>query len=137
MMIKSHLSYYFHVIKHHAIYHIWWHIEMNEFSRHYWQQLFILCEILLITGREYFWKLFFIDSGNLIRAVSLQNSVYIVGGRYASTGRLSGSVFKYDAEIDLWRTCDSMKAPRYEIYFYFHVILTLLLFVFIEFILPR
>jgi hypothetical protein len=56
---------------------------------------------------------------NLIRAVSLQNSVYIIGGRYASTGRLSGAVFKYDAEIDLWRTCDSMKVPRYERYSYF------------------
>lgn len=46
------------------------------------------------------------------RAITLQNSIYIVGGRYASTGRLSSSVFKYDAEIDVWRPCDSMKAPR-------------------------
>lgn len=46
------------------------------------------------------------------RAISLDNAVYIIGGRYASTGRLSSAVFKYDAEIDFWRTCDSMKAPR-------------------------
>lgn len=48
-----------------------------------------------------------------LRAISFENSVYIIGGRYASTGRLSCAVFKYDAEIDQWRTCDSMKAPRY------------------------
>ncbi|CAF4405833.1 unnamed protein product [Rotaria socialis] len=46
------------------------------------------------------------------RAISFQNSIYIMGGRYASTGRLSCGVFKYDAEIDFWRTCDSMQAPR-------------------------
>jgi hypothetical protein len=48
----------------------------------------------------------------LFRAISLNNSVYVIGGRYASTGRLSCSVFRYDAEIDFWRTCDVMKAPR-------------------------
>lgn len=73
--------------------------------------------ILLITGRRkaqsnlvfFFSKIFF----SIIRAISLNNSIYIIGGRYASTGRLSNAVFKYDAEIDFWRTCDSMKAPRY------------------------
>jgi N-acetylneuraminic acid mutarotase len=50
------------------------------------------------------------------RAISLKNSVYIIGGRYASTGRLSNAVFKYDTETDFWRTCDSMKAPRYFIF---------------------
>ncbi|UJR31260.1 hypothetical protein I4U23_018760 [Adineta vaga] len=46
------------------------------------------------------------------RAISLENSVYIIGGRYASTGRLSNGVFKYDAQIDFWRGCESMKAAR-------------------------
>ncbi|CAF0718134.1 unnamed protein product [Adineta steineri] len=46
------------------------------------------------------------------RAISFENSVYIIGGRYSSTGHLSNSVFKYDAEIDFWRACESMKAPR-------------------------
>ena len=49
----------------------------------------------------------------VFRAIVLHNCVYVIGGRYASTGRLSPSVFKYDAAIDFWRSCDAMKAPRY------------------------
>ncbi|CAF1067400.1 unnamed protein product [Adineta ricciae] len=46
------------------------------------------------------------------RAISLDNCVYIIGGRYASTGRLSNAVFKYDAHIDFWRGCEPMKSVR-------------------------
>jgi hypothetical protein len=68
----------------------------------------------LITGRRKITlEIEIIQLNFLLRAISLENSVYIIGGRYASTGRLSSAVFKYDAEIDFWRTCDSMKAPRY------------------------
>ncbi|CAF1257428.1 unnamed protein product [Rotaria sordida] len=62
---------------------------------------------MLLTATFYFMR-------DLVdyRAISFENSVYIIGGRYASTGRLSCAVFKYDAGTDFWRTCDSMKAPR-------------------------
>ena len=69
--------------------------------------------ILLITGSRRKNSTHFQIFSLIIRAISLNNSIYIIGGRYASTGRLSNAVFKYDAEIDFWRTCDSMKAPRY------------------------
>lgn len=61
----------------------------------------------------------FVFVSSSFRAITLNNSVYVIGGRYASTGRLSSSVFKYDAETDSWRVCDSMKAPRYVLCFQF------------------
>jgi len=85
---------------------------MNESIQRCYRQRFIFYVILLITGRARDRERKPKDFLFYCRAISVNNAFYIIGGRYASTGRLSNAVFKYDAEIDFWRTCDSMKAPR-------------------------